>query len=172
MESTGGFNPDPDADQSSRYSHAFTIKRVALVAAAVGLATAAYLVHSAIYAHGDGDAVAQDFASSGALSATLASTALIGRQLLSAPTVVNAIANQSVFANALFNLQIDFRQVFNITGNVTDICCSQANGAPLPDWLINSVIPTTLVGSIATSQCSMASQSLATMPMLQMGMAG
>ena len=58
-------------------------------------------------------AVEQDFASSGALSATLASTALIGRQLLSAPTVVNAIANQSVFANALFNLQIDLGQVFN-----------------------------------------------------------
>ena len=56
VESTGGFNPDPDADQSSRYSHAFTIKRVALVAAAAGIAAAAYLVHSALYAHGGGDA--------------------------------------------------------------------------------------------------------------------
>ena len=49
--------------EGGRYSS--TIKRVALVAAAAGIATAAYLVHSALYAHGGGDVVEPDFATPG-----------------------------------------------------------------------------------------------------------
>ena len=93
----------------------------------------------------------QDFAAADALSATLATTALIGRRLLSVPTVTNAIANQSVFANAPFNLQFDLSQVFNYTGNLADVHFSQIDGTPLPSWLTIMPINPTLIGSIATS---------------------
>ena len=140
---------DFDSRQDGQYhSYHSTIKRVALVAAAAGIATTVYLVRSAFYA--DSDTLEQDFATPDALSATLATTALIGRRLLSAPTVTNAIANQSVFANAPFNLQVDLSQVFNYTGNLADVHFSQIDGTPLPGWLTMAITPT-LIGSIATS---------------------
>jgi len=137
---------DFDFEQNDRYQSPFsTTKQVALLAAAAGIATAVYLARSAFHAHGD--VVEQELITSDALSATLAATALIGRRLLSAPTVTNGIANQSVFANASFNLQIDLSQVFNYTENLGDVHFSQLDGTPLPSWLTTAITPT-FIGSI------------------------
>jgi len=135
-------------ERGTRYGS--TIKCVVLAAAAAGIAATAWWVRSALYA--DGDAVGPNNVTPGALSAALATTALIGRRLLSAPTVINAIANQSVYANAPFNLQINLSHVFSWSGSLPDNRFLQANGAPLPDWLTLSMsIPPALVGSIAIS---------------------
>jgi len=140
---------DFDSGQDGQnHSYTSTIKRIALVAAAAGIATAVYQVSSTFNTRGD--VLEQNFASSDALSATLTATALIGRRLLSAPTVTNAIANQSVFANAPFNLTIDISKVFSYTGSLKDIHCSQVDGTPLPSWLTMTIIPS-LIGSIAAN---------------------
>jgi len=132
-------------EQSNRYG--FTIKCVVLAAAVAGIAATTWWVHSTFCA--DGDVVEPNGMTPDALSAALATTALIGRRLLSVPTVTNAIANQSVYANASFNLQVNLNQVFNYSGGLADIRFLQADGAPLPGWLRMCITPV-LVGSIAT----------------------
>jgi len=125
-----------------------TIKGIVLAAAAAGIAATAWWVRSALCT--DGDAVGPNGVTPGALSAALATTALIGRRLLSAPTVVNAIANQSVYANTPFNLQIDLSRVFSWSGSLADIHFSQADGAPLPSGLTMTITPVS-IGSTAIS---------------------
>jgi len=136
-------------EQSNRYGS--TIKCVVLAAAAAGIAATAWWVRSAaLYA--DRDAMGPNDVTPDTLSAALATTALIGRRLLSVPTVINAIANQSVFANTPFNLQVNLSQVFNYSGSLADISCSQTNGTALPGWLTLTMpgFPI-LVGNITTS---------------------
>jgi len=136
-------------EQGTRYGS--TIKCVVLVAAAAGIAATAWWMRSTLYA--DGDAVEPNGVAQDALSVALATSALIGRRLLSAPTVTNAIANQSVFANASFDLQVDLSQVFSYSGSLPDIRFSQIDDTPLPGWLTltMSSIPLVLVGSAATT---------------------
>jgi len=147
VEKAGECNPEQDhPEQGNRYIS--TIKCVVLAAAAAGLAATAWWVGSTFCA--DGNAEKPNGVTPDAVSAALATTALIGRRLLSSPTVTNAIANQSVYANAPFNLQVDLTQVFSYSGSLADIHFSQADGTPLPGWLTTSIITPVLVGSIGT----------------------
>jgi len=134
-------------EQGNRYG--FTIKCVVFAAAAAaGIAATACWMYSTLC--GDECEPKSNGVTPEAVSAALATTALIGRRLLSAPTIVNATANQSVYANDSFNLQVDLSQMFSWSGSLADISCSQADGAPLPGWLRMSITPV-LVGSIATT---------------------
>jgi len=140
---------DFDSKQDGRYHS--TMMRVVFIATTVGLATTACMARSALYA--SSDTAEQNFATPDTLTVTLTTTALVGRRLLSAPTVTNAITNQSVFPKVPFNLQIDLSKVFSFTGNLGYVHCSQIDGTPLPDWLTMSLTPT-LMGSVAASAAS------------------
>jgi len=135
---------NPNFREVNRY-HSI-IKRVAIVATTTGLAMVTYLVHSALFAHGNMSK--QGFSSPDALSVTLATTVFIGRRLLAGPIVANTIANQSVFPNTPFNLKIDLNQMFSYT-EVADVRFLQMDDTALPNWLTMSITPT-LVGSMAT----------------------
>lgn len=135
--------------------HALMIGRVALMAAAAGITTAAvYMAHSAAYAGESRSAITgvgeQGYFAPETLSAVLSTTAFIGRKLLSAPTVIGSIPNQTVFPGIPFNFTVDLGKVFNDTDVIQeDVRFTLADGSPLPDWLTTSVIRP-LVGSFKT----------------------